>query len=137
VALSAVEVIRVEHPGSQLNGSVVAGLRVIEVEVDVDLLWVAVGPLGRNVVGASWTPMLHIPSPSMTEWNVSSANICPLSIPAQNALSASRSAAFEHHHTPNPSHRSAPLHAGIRPSLEHSLESGSIVVHAGTRCRDG
>jgi hypothetical protein len=45
VARSVVEVIRLEHPGSQLDGSVVASLRVIDVEVDVDLLWVAVGRL--------------------------------------------------------------------------------------------
>jgi hypothetical protein len=47
----------------------VACLRVIDVEVDVDLLWVASGHLGGTWWGASWTPMLHIPSPSMTEWN--------------------------------------------------------------------
>jgi hypothetical protein len=91
----------------------VACLRVIDVEVDVDLLWVASGHLGGTWWGASWTPMLHIPSPSMTEWNASSANTCPLSIPAQNELSASRSAAFEHHHMPNRSHRSAPFMLGV------------------------
>ena len=94
VALGGIEIRSwLEQPGAEGDCLFVGGSRVVDVEVEVHLLGVPCGQSGGTWFGASCTPNRHCPVASMTLCHSSSSKTWPPRMPAQNALSARRSAA--------------------------------------------
>lgn len=94
VALVGVEIACLQDHRSEPDGALMRCVAVVDVQVDVDLLWVPSGQSGGVWFGACWTPIRQWPSASITQWKASSSSMTlPSSMAAQNALSVATLAA--------------------------------------------
>jgi len=93
VTLISVHVAILEQPGAQPERHFMSITRILNVKVEMHLLWSPVRPLRRNVVRRRLDTDTPLARGIDDGVNMSSPKTCPRNMPAQNLLSASRSAA--------------------------------------------